>query len=410
MWSKLSSELLGKETQDALTDALQKGKQAWQSIEQSLDQAVDADTVVSKESTLPISIPYISTPEALDSPCADAVAKADPCLEEQIEYEGTTQNLSPQSCVLTCNLALAADNAREIGHVGIGNTLTAYDSPKSIDLALKSSRALANSMELKVKGERDDRGKDNISPAPIVATPTGDCDAEGDLEGSTHSGSCQAEKEARGLRLDKSTESNGAVESSCPEPNRSQSTTAPAGNGDRDIQSTASSPLELTLTPAISNFTSIATAVPADGFQREREHLQRELRESQGRVQALENEIRKAQAIYMSEEAKQRQIHALQEEGKALAFKQSEMEQLVRKSRAELKKVESERSQLQESNEAHKREMVTLSEQLRASETEKNLLAQSLSAVQAVNKSAAEKTSKVGESSASVDRGSIFQL
>lgn len=402
--------MLGKETQDALTDALQKGKQAWQSIEQSLDQAVDADTVVSKESTLPISIPYISTPEARDSPCADAVAKADPCLEEQIEYEGTTPNLSPQSCVTTCNLALVADNATEIEHVGIGKTLTAYDSPKSIDLALKSSRALANSMELKVKGERDDRGKDSISPAPIVATPTGDCDAEGDLEGSTNSGSCQAEKEARGLRLDTSTESNGAVESSCPEPNRSQSTTAPAGNGDRDIQSTASSPLELSLTPAISNFTSIATAVPADGFQREREHLQRELRESQGRVQALENEIRKAQAIYMSEEAKQRQIHALQEEGKALAFKQSEMEQLVRKSRAELKKVEWERSQLQESNEAHRREMVTIREQLRASETEKNLLAQSLSAVQAVNKSAAEKTSKVGESNASVDKGSIFHL
>jgi hypothetical protein len=42
----------------------------------------------------------------------------------------------------------------------------------------------------------------------------------------------------------------------------------------------------------------------------------------------------------------QRQIHALMEEGRALAFKQSEMEKAVRKARGELKTVEAERTRV----------------------------------------------------------------
>ena len=59
MWSKLSADLLGKEAQEALTGALQKGKEAWSAIENSLDQAVDADVVPSEEDMLPISIPSL---------------------------------------------------------------------------------------------------------------------------------------------------------------------------------------------------------------------------------------------------------------------------------------------------------------------------------------------------------------
>jgi len=44
--------------------------------------------------------------------------------------------------------------------------------------------------------------------------------------------------------------------------------------------------------------------------------------------------------------AEQRQINALLEEGKALAFKQSEMEKSVRKARGELKGVEAERNKV----------------------------------------------------------------
>ena len=64
MWSKLSADLLGKETQEALTanltGALQKGKDAWQSIEQSLDVAVGHEEGLlgaGTEEGLPISIP-----------------------------------------------------------------------------------------------------------------------------------------------------------------------------------------------------------------------------------------------------------------------------------------------------------------------------------------------------------------
>jgi hypothetical protein len=46
----------------------------------------------------------------------------------------------------------------------------------------------------------------------------------------------------------------------------------------------------------------------------------------------------------------QRQISALLEEGKALAYKQSEMEKAVRKARGELKGVEQERNSVRPHN------------------------------------------------------------
>ena len=56
--------------------------------------------------------------------------------------------------------------------------------------------------------------------------------------------------------------------------------------------------------------------------------LQGQLKESESRCGALEAELRKAQSIYLSDDAKQKQIAALLDEGRALAYKQSEMEKV----------------------------------------------------------------------------------
>lgn len=144
----------------------------------------------------------------------------------------------------------------------------------------------------------------------------------------------------------------------------------------------------------------------------------------------------------------QRQISALLEEGKALAYKQSEMEKAVRKARGELKGVEQERNsvrptsairegyrsavtrssklkvvhpdtadyifwspawfsllllylslwwlQLQQDKEALELRVGSLAELVKRKEQENSSLTQSLAAVQAVNQASSDKLAKVG--------------
>ncbi len=384
MWSKLSADLLGKEAQEALTGALQKGKDAWQSIEASLDQAVDPESVpIGNEEDLPISLPppRVRTSSAGAATVAGAGNEAD--VKETVAVTDATLPAAP---AVPAPSPPIQDEAPEPPQA----EQEAPSSPPPTPLPSPSK-----------KDKR--RRKKSGAAASAAAAPNASSPSSPATQDKEPKKEEAAAHPPRSLSI---SQMEGSPEDVNMEASTSTSSSSGAGKDNHEVSPPApvARPTPSPSADAAVVVVSPTVPVPCDTaaaealktqYERDLASVHEELRDSEERVQLLEKEIKKAQAIYLADEGKQRQIQALQEEGKALAFKQGEMEKLVRKSRGELKGVEAERDRLQEERDALEAKAAALTELVKKKETENSGLQQSLAAVQAVNKASADKTSKL---------------
>jgi len=522
MWSKLSADLFGKEAQEVLTGALQKGKEAWSAIENSLDQAVDADGVPSEEGILPISIPSprtrdssssvsssstvaavikshedqkergiaasssssspsspppvkVKTPKSQKTP-SPKDSQSPPRAEKEKEENKEEEGLAAEETIrLSGANEIELDDGKNVSQTT--SLMPAFNEGQPPNPTKKDKRrrrkksggTAVSTLVAKGKGDNEAEAKNTVEesrpPTPLFVSSSSSIQEEeeearagGEMISDTsnsrdsvsNSGTERSDKEANYHRWngeprnrprthtsssgDDSSNSNVKISTNCrsPEPvaypstissvfNLSSTPSSPAAAAtdaampsavvaaadkrtttplQQPYISTAAGTCSTTLESVVEKETAAVAAAAAERdlcarFDEERRHLQEQLEESQVRVSLLEKEVKKAHAIYMGDEAKQRKIQALQEEGKALALKQSEMEKLVRKSRGELRGVMAERDRLREEGEASAKKVVVMTELIRKKEGENGGLLQTLTAAQAVNKSAAEKTSKV---------------